>query len=296
MLAGVWQRFEDFEWHADWQEIKEQAWRNPLLCMGGMVQVWVYCGSLNCAVAFLASETMEGLVCKGMALWVLPLLPGGNLELSIFSERLSGELDKRTNSTKAGLSGGASASLMRHQWAFAFLGLAVSMPPACAVLFTCALYLKSELGRLRIDSLLPVVVCSTLWCGVGLTSLIGLASRFELAACRRGEAGVDPLCQSQKGAGRFLGHLLCAFETATECEVAILALYAYVLCAAMALAGSLLCLAGLLQERRAIGERWARLKQRSLDSVAVSSGCELQGVEDFRECDEREAEQQPLLS
>uniref|UniRef100_A0A7S1W2K7 Uncharacterized protein n=1 Tax=Alexandrium catenella TaxID=2925 RepID=A0A7S1W2K7_ALECA len=156
------------------------------------------------------------------------------------------------------------------------MGIATAALPSCIVGAAYALQLLGELGKQRLELALRVLAGALAWSAIGLWLFLGLCWQWEAGMCRRLEAERDVACQPGTGArlGPLFGSLTsvaCSIETRAECEMLILALYAYTVLALASFTGTLVCIVGLNRSRQEIETKWALQRQGKLPPAAATS-------------------------
>lgn len=232
----------------EWQTAKDNAWRNPYLVAACLSTAIPLIGGFCWSTIFLVSKPiMESmLLLIGMALGI-KVSDLKNHSLATPPPMSLDALALRDDGSVIEQHGG-------WLWILGVMGLA---PQACSTAAVLVLQLGGQLGKLRLDMLIPLAgLVVPLWAACSLCFFASMLIHWHGRACRKIERQYDVLCQVP---GIF-GNILCGLETVTECQLIVLTLYVYTLAAAVSLVGTLLCLLGLVQAQRWLTQKWTRLR------------------------------------
>lgn len=252
----------------EWQQFKEAAWRRPRLAVGVALAMAALWQAFLVSLLLLGGEALFGVTLRQLVLLVARVLGYHGGSDSILAPVVNGL------TSSGGLLGDQSgsvalettadtqllgeAAIVHHNWRLCLLGVAAAVPPAGYTVVACFLELGGQLGKLRLDVLLPQMTLVMAW-NFGCLALLVLAIRhWNSRSCREIERKQDALCQDRSSFGlHYVLVAACAVETQAECELIALTLYLYTWCACLALAGGALGAFELLEARRTLFAFWA---------------------------------------
>jgi len=267
----------------EWQHVKEHAWTHPLVLAGCLTTAGSAWASWSCAVMLISGSVVSGFFFRGVlfcaGLMAKSFQLPGFQAWPLFGGPLAGPSARAGAAADGALAVGLpdEARVVRHPWQLCALAIADSSVPALIAGTAYMLQLMGELGRPRLEWLLRAAYATLAWSSAGLWLFASLCRQWEMGMCRRLEAERDATCQSGVSGklGPIFGQLpglVCHLETAAECEMLILALYAYLLLAFASLAGTLLCIVGLGRARQELEAKWALQRQGKPTAPACPPG------------------------
>merc|ERR1712194_98466 len=233
----------------EWQQTKEQVWRNPLFAS---------------AVIFCGFAGYFSISLSGGFVWTEEIL---RFMGSMWNPFWGSQQPPPDSQQDQHIKLGSAASLATHNWVLALFGCALPAPAAFAVTYAWILHSKGDLGVRRLDSLLVWLWGASLWCCAGLFCLFYVASQWNPAACRKTEAAHEAACRSDNNV--IFAHIICSAESWSECQLLVVSVYAYICMNLGSGCGLLLCMAALAQEQRLLKQRWTALNK----TPAAADGC-----------------------
>mmetsp|Transcript_57381 Transcript_57381/g.136385 ORF Transcript_57381/g.136385 Transcript_57381/m.136385 type:complete len:278 (+) Transcript_57381:79-912(+) len=262
--------------HADWQAVKENAWRNPLL-----------------VIAFLAAG--GGFAC---IVYSSAFLIGGELTTVLLfhmAAKYEGAPEKDlvgttwpSAATGADGNGGFrldTDNLVLHPFKVISLVIFMSVPPAACTLIVVFHQLLGSMGKVRLDTFYPAVTRLALpWSVIWWLICMRTFFMWDTRECLQLERIHEPLCwdASRDRAAKVARHM-CRSETGSECALVLFILGMYTLSSTVVLAGTGLCALGLWQARQDHDRKWARSESDSTFATTSRSS-------------RRPHERQPLLA
>mmetsp|Transcript_94220 Transcript_94220/g.281171 ORF Transcript_94220/g.281171 Transcript_94220/m.281171 type:complete len:284 (-) Transcript_94220:67-918(-) len=250
-----------------WQAVKEHAWRHPCVLAAVLTTAGSTYVSTNCGLALLTGNAVSGVFFRWLIICTGALSQSAGLEFSTWpslGRALAGEA-AGGNSTAGQIAGVGlpdEARLVRHPWQLCAMGILSSAVPTCTVGTAYILQVLGEMGRLRLDQARRYVLGALVWSACSLWLFVGLCRQWEVGVCQRLDAQQDVVCQdgARLRMGPLFGQLsgfMCNLETTTECEMLILAIYAYTCLAMISLVGTLMALIGFDRARQELDAKWA---------------------------------------